>query len=1067
MSPNEIELSVPHAADATASDANGHAPSQEPSGAARVACFVFAASLAAALAVVAVFLSTEKSALRRTDADVVGLLADRTAESMTACIQRSGGTLDRNTFGMLQVEVAHLAEVRGVQQVALLFDGGEEVISAQSPEVSKAFGGTILPLPEIQGPGRTLAEDHLIVARAFRLRGGDTEDAMLIVKSGYPLQVSQMRDLIALSGRTIGLIALFLVFLSPLFSRMLLRGHGRVARHVRAGETPSLADASGSGAEVVDLVARIVSDSHRIEKIERAQVELTEAARDRLSSLRENAETHRRAADVAQKEARSATAAKAAFVANTSHEIRTPLHAVLGTTSLMLETDLDAEQRSLAERSMRASQMLLSLVDDVLDLARFDAREIAMEPVSFDPSALVEEVAELAAPLAASKGLEVAAFCSPECPTKFMGDASRIRQAMMRLVDNAIKFTDAGEITIDVAWEASEDGVPRAVFTISDTGLGIGDQERARLFRAFEQLDASNTRRHGGVGLGLALVARIARACGGEVRLESRRGRGSRFCLALPLPIDPAEARGLAERITERPRPLAGLSVLVLDDAQAGAELFGRTLELMGAKAHIEASTYAGFEAFVRDAADVVFLNAKLPGRDAFLGALESNDQRGPVPVVLMTPPLAGKAHAQSGDEAVSAMIAKPLSRADIESVVLRVLGRDSRRDEERAVDAESAAKRKALLETHMRRRIRILLVEDNKTNQQLVQYVLGKRGYQIDVASNGRRAVDAFAASKYDAILMDCQMPEMDGYEATRRIRALEESLDSKTPILAMTASVLDSDRDKCLSAGMDDMLGKPFQPHRMVEWLEGWLLKSLYGEGGEGLAATIRARPVASEQVKTAQGPAGRAPNSSPTIEATRLAWAESEAMIDGAGGMEPVPAAPGRQDVAPSQESNVTPFAFEESPSWATPVSRDSTEVQAPLPAMQAEAPSGSPMFDEAEVAAAVDIDVLSSLLEDEEGRILANELIDSFLSIAPEKLRELERAIASGELPVCAEIAHGLVSTSGTVGAIRLAHMLRDVERFASRGNHVDSGRLVKACRDEVEMARYALVRAIGA
>ena len=1054
---------------------------------ARVACFSFTVAVIVGLAMVGTFLHSERSALRRADADVIGMLTERSAESIAVRMDDRDGRLDRAAFSMLQDEVARLAEARGVRQVALVFEGGDEIITAQSEEVSRANGGATLPMPEVSGPGRTLSKDHLVVARTFRLRATDTDESMLIVKADFPSLESRMRDLVALSGRAIGLTALFLVFLTPIFARFLARSHVRAARLVRDGHTPAPRDARGGGAELVDLVERISDDDARIEKAERDRVEITEAARDRLRSMREELQSSRDAADQARKEARSATAAKAAFVANTSHEVRTPLHAVLGTTSLMLETNLDAEQRALADRSMRASKLLLSLVDDVLDLARFDAREIHMAAEPFDPGALVEDVAELSGALAAGKGLEIGAFVSPECPPVLIGDSVRIRQALMRLVDNAIKFTDSGEISIEISWEASEDGVPRAVFTVTDTGIGIGEEERARLFSAFEQVDGSNTRRHGGVGLGLALVARIARASGGEVRLDSRRGRGSRFSLVLPLPPEASEHRGIAERITERRVPLHGLSILVLDDAPATARLFGRTLEILGAHARVESSTYAGFEAFVRERFDLVFLGAKLAGRDAFLGALESNEHQGPVPVILMTPPMTGSIQAETQDEAVSALAAKPLSRRAVESVVRRVLTGEGSEEDAEALANSRAKDGKSLLETQLRRRIRILLVEDNQTNQQLVQYVLGKRGYQVDVASNGRRAVDAFTMGDYDAILMDCQMPEMDGYEATRRIRSLEEPRDSRTPVLAMTASVLDSDRDKCLEAGMDDMLSKPFQPHRMVEWLEGWLLRTLSGdESGSGHRVT-KAEAMADLETRAAN-------EVDAATEGQASPAAPLPAAQGGLSGLVSVPAlGPNGSDPEPASIPKASPdggrptTSGERAAPWLTQAPKSLSlnkdprpPVDAPQAAGQVTPPAPLPVersdgaayrqepmaFDEAEVARAVDSDVLGALLEDEEGRILASELIDSFLAVAPARLEDLERAIETSDFAACASIAHGLVSTSGTVGAIRLARMLRDVERFASRGNPEDSARLVAGCKAEVEMARLALVRTMG-
>ncbi len=973
---------------------------------ARAACVIFGTALLAVVAVVSVFIASERSALRRADADLFGALGDQAAHAIIRHADAAQGDLSGPAFEAIHSEIALLAEAKGVRQVALFFGDSQEVLSARPREAAERESRS-LPLPTISGPGRVLRDDHLVVARAFRMRSSDQSDAMLVVEAGYPGFDRRMRDLMALSGRVIGLSAVFLVFLIPLLARWLLAGLVRVAAIAKSGGPLTTEDTRGCGSEVFELVQRLEVDQAHVASLQRSSAEIVESARQHIQSLRDQRAVSDRATEAARADARAATAAKAAFVANTSHEVRTPLHAVLGANALLLETELDAEQIALAERSMRASKTLLSLVEDVLDLARFDSREIQLQNEGFDPGRLIEEVAELAAPLAATKGLEVTVYVSPAVPARLMGDVARVRQALMRLVDNAIKFTEVGEIGMDLAWEMGTDGTPRAIFTVSDTGLGIGDQERARLFRAFEQLDSSNTRRHGGVGLGLALVARIARAAGGEVRLESRRGRGSTFRLALPLVVEPDEAR----RITrgERPNlaPLDGVTVLVLDDSPIGSKALGRTLTDLGATAVVETSTYAGFENLLRTDIDVVLLDSLLAGRDAFLGAIESNEQGEPKPVVLMAPAHVSNLPTESRDEAVTAMLSKPLTRESVVDVIRRALDDSDETakptaPEEQLSDEEAAEKE--LLESKMRRRVRILLVEDNQTNQQLVQYILGKRGYQVDVASNGRRAVDACAVAEYDVILMDCQMPEMDGYEATCRIRGLEAAQGRHTPILAMTASVLESDRDRCLTAGMDDMISKPFQPHKMLAWLETWLLRSVYDEDGEGPAKPRVTRSQVKEELAQRSG--------------------EQPAPVQDA--------------ISPSEEPVVAP----------TP---SDIEAAAEL---------------ERTIDGALDHDVLGVLLEDEEGRVLASELIDGFLEITPDKLEEMQAAVATGDLGLCASIAHGLVSTSGTVGAVRLALMLRDVERFARGGNGVDSARIVESCVGEVDLAKRALLRAIS-
>ncbi|MEL6904408.1 MAG: ATP-binding protein, partial [Planctomycetota bacterium] len=683
----------------------------------RNACFAFVVGVLVAIAAVAAFHVSERSAVRRADADALGLVVDRTADHLAARVTDRGAALDTETFSMLQSEIVRLAEVRGVQQAALVFERGAEIIAAQSSQFTADHGGARLPVPDVDGPGRFLADNHLLVARSFLLRPGDDSEALLVVRAGFPSLESHMRDLVSLGGRIVGITALLLVFLLPLAGRAVFRAHTRAAQKARDGDVPDPVEAANGGRELVDLVLRIAADAERVRDADRARVELADRARAELGKARDAIARERETAQSALSEARDARAARANFVANMSHEIRTPLHAVMGTTALLLETELSADQRSLTDRSMRAARTLLSLVDDVLDLTRFDARQVVLDSAPFDPGALVEEIAEVAAPLAAQKGLDVAAFVSAECPAALMGDTARIRQALMRLVDNAIKFTDTGEVTVDVGWEVLEDGVPRALFTVSDTGIGVGEDERTRLFQAFEQIDGSNTRRHGGVGLGLALVARIARAAHGEVRIQSRAGQGARFTLALPLETADG-TRGLADRVASRRTPLDGVSVLILDDAEHASRLLARTLQGLGAQTRIEPSTYSGFETFVAGAYDLVLLDGDLAGRDAFLGALVSHETKSEVPVVLMTTPLSRRDVDEAGGDAlVAAAIRKPLSRAAVEEVALRALGRLEPDGPEQPEDVESTREtRKAMLDTHLRRRIRVLLVEDNQT---------------------------------------------------------------------------------------------------------------------------------------------------------------------------------------------------------------------------------------------------------------------------------------------------------------------------------------------------------------
>ena len=424
--------------------------------------------------------------------------------------------------------------------LSLLVPGADEPWTVTRRAEFERFARAPDPIA-LDGPQRQLDPDRLIVKRTFRAAGQDRIQATLFLEAGYPGVDRRMRDLIGLAGRIVGLSALFLAFLLPVLTRVCFRPLTEIAEAARVGLVPVEptlpSELQAIGRRLEDdaaLMSQLAGERDEAMRAARAEVEESEFAAAQLQS---------RLTD-AVKEGRRGHRAKEAFVANMSHEVRTPLHSILGTTSLLAETELDAEQQALADRALGSSRALLSLVDDIMELTRFDTRSIELESAALDAGSLLEEVAELSADLAAAKGLSVTTYVDPDVPYRLMGDEVRIRQALMRLVDNAIKFTDSGEVTLQVATSTGEGGFPVTVFKVSDTGLGIDDRERARLFQAFEQLDKSDTRKHGGVGLGLALVARIARAAGGEIRLESRQGHGSTFTLALPLELGPQAGTG-------------------------------------------------------------------------------------------------------------------------------------------------------------------------------------------------------------------------------------------------------------------------------------------------------------------------------------------------------------------------------------------------------------------------------------------------------------------------------------------------------------------------------------------
>ncbi len=1032
---------APAAEDVTRGADGGAAPTG--SVATGLSLMIFGAVMVFVMATVCAFILSERSALRRADAAHFGALVDQATLSMSEDLV--GAAMgDTMVVARLRRSLGQVAEISGVRRVSLLVPGAEEPwtvtnAGAESPTAAEPIA--------LDGPQRQLDPDRLIVKRTFLAAGQERIRATLFLEAGYPAVERGMRDLIGLAGRIVGITALFLVFLLPVLTRLCLAPISRLAEAARGGLVP---DMDSSYGELQAISERLRDDAELMAQLSRERAESINEAREQMAQHEfEQAQLQARLA-AAVREGRGGHRAKEAFVANMSHEIRTPLHSVLGTTSLLLETNLNAEQQALGERALRSSKALLSLVEDIMELTKFDSRSIEMVSEPLDPGALLEETAELSADAAAAKGLCMATYVDPALPATQMGDARRIRQALMRLVDNAIKFTDAGEITLEVSSSEDEYGLPLTVFKVTDTGLGIDDRERARLFQAFEQLDKSDTRKHGGVGLGLALVARIARAAGGEVRLESRRGQGTTFTLVLPL-REAAGERGSAPRGSE-PRH-QGVRIMLVEQAPGGATLLARTLEESGAEVNVQHSAYSAFEVLLQQECDVLLIDPRVTGSEALFDAVGPGDRRVEVGVGLITFPTASAARLHPAFRTAKASARRPLTRAGLLELVDGALGREQR---ERPTEAPGGLE--SLLATDIRCRLRILLVEDNQANQQLVQFLLRRRGYHVDVASNGMLAVEAATRVRYDAILMDCQMPEMDGYEATRRIRTVERMDRRRTPILAMTASILEGDRARCLEAGMDDTIGKPFQPNEMLAWLERWLLAAARtresdsdldpfvedsASGGEQSAVTL------TDIFGTSTGASGD-DRSEESPDAVRVETVQEQAPAEVEEELATAAGAAQELGALAPEPSDVDP-APSEVPSAPGGASESGTDFVEP---------------DFESVGEILDVSILEPLFEDADGRELALELVASFLEMAPELLNRMEEAVGADDLETCARIAHRFVSTSGTVGANQLATLLKDIEQQAIAGRAEDAASLVSGCHELVELAGGALRTALA-
>ena len=772
----------------------------------KLAAVILATSCLALALACAGFALYQRASLRATMTGELSALADTLGANTAASLMFNDRKSARDMLGALGGERHIIA--------ACLYDNQGKIFTEyRRPELARSF-----EMPAWHGDGAQFDSEHLRLSRNVSLEGTKVGSITIISDLGLLHTAYQQY------ARISALVLVVSIFLAFIVSSQLLRvitapilDLAKIAGAVSTQKDYSIRAVPRGNDEVSELVS---SFNQMLEGIQQRDAALQSANEELETRVLKRTEEMRRAKDAAEEASR----VKSEFLANMSHEIRTPLNGIMGMTDLTLGTEITTEQREYLETVKQSADSLLVVINDILDFSKIEAGRVDLDLADFNLRDCLESTLKILAFRADEKGLELLCEISPEVPEVVRGDSSRLRQIVTNLVGNAIKFTNEGEVAMKVEVESQSDDDRTLQFTVSDTGIGIPREKQALIFDPFSQADTSTTRKYGGTGLGLTISARLIELMGGRIRLESEVGRGTHFFFTVQMKSSemPSEVGSIAPA-----EVLRGVKVLVVDDNKTNRRILDGMLRRWDMRSTL---VEGGEEALAELSAarkageqyGLVLTDMHMPKMDGF--SLVERIRQMPELATATIMMLTSAGHRGDAERCkklgVAAYLLKPIRQSELREAIARVLGAREQTGAIPLVTRYSLQDARDPMTV-----LRILVAEDNAVNQRLVIRMLEKRGHRAVLAVDGRQAIEALNQESFDLVLMDVQMPEMDGLEATAIIREKEKKSGKHQPIIALTAYAMTGDRERCLSAGMDAYLTKPIRPQELDQMLESYV--------------------------------------------------------------------------------------------------------------------------------------------------------------------------------------------------------------------------------------------------